>query len=125
MPRNPSDCISDMLEAIGYINEDLSDHSFDDFLSDRVVRQAVERNLEVISEASRGLTEELVSTEPDIDWRGIRIIGNILRHRYGDVDPEELWGQSIARLPEIKEALLRIRALPALTGKYDPSSRSP
>ena len=100
-----------MLGAIGYIREDLSEYSYDDFLENRVVRQAVERNIEIISEASRGLPDELVDTEPDIDWRGVRTIGNILRHRYGDVSPRELWDGSVLRLPKIQQALLRMEAV--------------
>ena len=100
-----------MLGAIGYIREDLSGYSFDDFLRNRVVRQAVERNIEIVSEASRGLPDELTNTEPDIDWRGVRTIGNILRHRYGDVSPRELWDGSVLRLPQIQQALLRMDVL--------------
>ena len=83
-----------MLDSIGYVSGDLSGYSYDDFLSDRVVRQAVERNIEIVSEASRGLPDELIGTEPDINWRGIRVIGNILRHRYGDVSPRELYQET-------------------------------
>ena len=50
-------------------------------------RAIVERCLEVISEASRSLSDASKARYPEIDWRGIADIGNVLRHAYDRVAP--------------------------------------
>lgn len=48
--------------------------------------RAIERGIEIISEASRKLPPDFKATHPEIPWREIAGIGNILRHDYGQVD---------------------------------------
>jgi uncharacterized protein with HEPN domain len=83
---------------------------FTGLAADRRVRQLVERNLEIISEASRRLPDAHKATEPDIPWREIAGIGNVLRHEYGEVRPDILWGVCVQRLAPLKTAVQRIRA---------------
>lgn len=61
----------------------------------------MERNLEIISEASRRLPERVKATEPGTPCREIAGIGNVLRHDYGDVRPEILWGVCTRRLADL------------------------
>ena len=51
----------------------------------------VERNVEIISEASRRLPEDLKERHPEIPWKKVSGIGNILRHDYESVIPDALW----------------------------------
>ena len=83
---------------------------FERFVADRRVRQLVERNLEMISEASRRIPDRLKATEPDVPWQEIAGIGNVLRHDYGAVRPDILWGVRTHRLTTLKAAVQRIRA---------------
>jgi uncharacterized protein with HEPN domain len=83
---------------------------FERFAADRRVRQLVERNLEIISEASRRLPEQVKTTEPGIPWREIAGIGNVLRHDYGEVRAEVLWGVRTHRLAALKASVQRIRS---------------
>lgn len=53
-------------------------------------RAIIERDLEVLSEASRSLPDTLKAGYPDLDWRGIADIGNVLRHGYDRLLPERL-----------------------------------
>jgi uncharacterized protein with HEPN domain len=73
------------------IEADTAGVDFDGFVADRRVRQLVERNLEIISEASRRIPDDLKAAEEDVPWREIAGIGNVLRHDYGEVRPEILW----------------------------------
>jgi uncharacterized protein with HEPN domain len=82
---------------------------FEGFVADRRVRQLVERNLEIISEASRRLPDDLKAEEAEVPWREIAGIGNVLRHDYGEVRPEILWGIRDHRLAVLKRAVERIR----------------
>jgi uncharacterized protein with HEPN domain len=98
-----------MLEAICHIEADMQDLDFDSFCGNRRVRQLVERNLEVISEASRRLPDEIKAREQDVPWPQIAGIGNIIRHEYHQVMPTALWATCQKDLKQLKEALLRIK----------------
>ncbi len=52
---------------------------------------AVERYLERLSEASRHVPDELKDKYPNIDWRGVADVGNVLRHAYDQVMDHRIW----------------------------------
>lgn len=98
-----------LLEAIANIEADIAGHDFDSFRSDRRTKQLVERNLEIISEASRRLPESLKAKEKGIEWKAIAGIGNVLRHDYHDSHPTILWETCRKELAPLKAAVTRIR----------------
>ena len=55
------------------------------------VPAAVERYSERLSEASRHVPEAYERNHPNIDWRGVGDIGNVLRHAYEQAVDEEIW----------------------------------
>jgi uncharacterized protein with HEPN domain len=55
-----------------------------------MLRQAIERNIEIISEASRRLPDTMKARHPEVPWRDIAAIGNILRHEYPAVN-RDIW----------------------------------
>lgn len=70
-----------------------------------MLRRAVERNIEIISEASRRLPNELKEKHPQILCHEIAAIGNILRHGYDIVDHEVLWKVATRDLAPLKRAI--------------------
>ena len=108
--RDPRQHADDILRAIANIEADTLGVSFEKFAADRRVRQLVERNLEILSEASRRIPDHLKAVEPDVPWREIAGIGNVLRHEYGEVRPDVLWRVRIRRLATLKAAVERIVA---------------
>lgn len=109
MPKNPALYCEHILEAVANIDADLAGHEIESFRADRRARQLVERNLEILSEASRRLPDHLRETEPDIPWKAIAGIGNVLRHDYHRSYPEVLWQTCRKDLKPLKEAVERIR----------------
>jgi uncharacterized protein with HEPN domain len=99
-----------MLEAIGNIETDIAGYDFEKFRADRRTRQLVERNLEILSEASRRLPEKFKDSEAHIPWRAIAGIGNVLRHDNHEAHPTVLWDTCKKDLRPLKEAVLRIDA---------------
>ena len=71
-----------MMDAINEIKLYIGDMSYDAFTADRRTNRAVERCLEIISEASRDVPPEIQESYPEIPWRQIADSGNVFRHVY-------------------------------------------
>lgn len=72
---------------------------------DRRNRAAAERMVEIISEASRRLPETWTSEHPDVPWRNIAAIGNILRHGYDLIELEVIAGLANGPLQTLTSAV--------------------
>lgn len=107
--RDASPYIADILQAIAHIEADTEGFSLERFRADRAVRQLVERNLEILSEASRHLPAACTAREPGISWRDIADLGNILRRAYRKVNTERLWKIRQQHLGPLREAVLRMQ----------------
>ncbi len=66
------------------------------------MRLAVERLLEVISEASRSIPDDVKANSPNINWRGLADLGNWLRHAYHQTDADLLWDMVKNDLPPLE-----------------------
>ena len=81
----------DMLDAARTAVEFTNGLQYEDFLEDRKVRNAVERNLEIIGEAARRVSPQTRDEHPDIPWRSMIGLRNVLAHEYGEIRYEILW----------------------------------
>jgi uncharacterized protein with HEPN domain len=108
MSRTVLPAIDDILDAIAGIERAVANKSFQDFESDWLLRRAIERAIEIISEASRRIPPKLKQTRPEIPWRDVETIGNILRHEYHTVSNPIIWGVVQSDLPPLKAAIIAI-----------------
>ncbi|MCE2403411.1 DUF86 domain-containing protein [Candidatus Poribacteria bacterium] len=108
MSKDPALSADQIPEAIKNIYADIEGKDLEDFRADRRTRQLVERNLEILSEASRRLPDEFKRRESDIPWRNIAGIGNVLRHDYYKSNPEILWEICRKDLRNLQKAVERI-----------------
>jgi len=95
----------DMLDAALAVQDFIRGKTVSDYLTDRMLRGAVERHLEIIGEAARRISNELKDQHPEIPWRSIIGQRNILAHEYGEVRPETIWNVAMDRIPELIDAL--------------------
>ena len=65
---------------------------------------AVVRNLEIIGEAAKNLPEDITSTIPDIEWRKITGLRNILAHEYFGINKEIIWDIVQNKISALKNA---------------------
>jgi uncharacterized protein with HEPN domain len=78
MPREKADperdaaWLMDMLTAAQAVGTFLNGRNFDEYQADLLLRSAVERQIEIIGEAVRNLSEEFKSAQSDVPWRAIR-----------------------------------------------------
>jgi uncharacterized protein with HEPN domain len=84
--------LTDILEAIEHIRSEMAGVSIEAFEADWRKRWLVERGVEIISEASRRLTDELkLHQHPEIPWAKVAGIGNVLRHEYEGISAPVMW----------------------------------
>ena len=111
MPRAPvADRLRHMLDAIARIETLTGGKSFEDYAADWVIRDAVERNLERVSEASRHVPSDLKSQHKNVPWRAVAGLGNVLRHDYPRVKDPRVWrivSHDLAPLKAAVEAMLQ------------------
>ena len=74
------------------------------------MQRAVERGLEIISEASRSLPDDQKLQHPGVPWTQIAGIGNILRHEYHRVEPTIVWNITKTHMPELARAIQQMLA---------------
>jgi uncharacterized protein with HEPN domain len=83
--------LTDIIEAIELIRSELAGATLQSLESDIRKRWLVERGIEIISEASRHLNDEMKNRHPEIPWSKVAGIGNVLRHEYERVAYDVLW----------------------------------
>ena len=76
--------------------------TYQEFETDTLRLYAVIRCLEVISEASRQLPDDLKIRNPEIPWREVAAAGNIYRHDYEAVAARLVWRTLTHDLPMLR-----------------------
>ena len=105
MPRDSKAFISDILEAIQRVEEYTESLSINDFTESKLHQDAVIRNLEIIGEAVKRLPGNLRKKYPDVEWKKIAGLRDILIHAYFGIDVEIVWDVVKNKLPEFKEQI--------------------
>ena len=110
MPRKVGHVIHDITEAIDRVEEITRGKSFSEFEQSWQLRWLVQRPIEIISEASRALPDDLAALRPEIPWQRVRAIGNVLRHEYSGLSDRIIWNVVVDELPRLKMATAAIAA---------------
>ena len=107
MKKDPRIYLAQILERIVRI-EGFAFSGKKPFLADPLIQDAVIRNLEVIGEASRRVGAEYQAAHPEIPWREMAGLRNLLIHDYESVNLEKIWQVVEKELPSVKGALEKI-----------------
>jgi uncharacterized protein with HEPN domain len=83
-----------------------------DITENFLVMRAIERCIQIISEAAKELPPEMRVREADIPWRDIIGIGNLLRHEYYRIRPADLWDIVHNHLPKLRSTIVRLLSEP-------------
>lgn len=80
----------------------------DRFLSERQWQDAIIRQLEILGEATKRLSLELRDQHPEIPWRRIAGLRDILAHNYMGVDLEAVWQAASRSVPALRTGIQAI-----------------
>lgn len=109
--RDDRERLLDIIEAITRIERHTAGGR--PSLQDELVQIWVIHNLEILGEAARGLSDELPRRHPDVPWREMVAMRNVLAHGYFGIDIERVWTTVERDLPKLKEQIAAILADPS------------
>ncbi|MHA2175606.1 MAG: HepT-like ribonuclease domain-containing protein [Candidatus Hodarchaeales archaeon] len=100
--------LDDILKAISKINLYMNDLTYEQFQKDLKTVDAVIRNLEIIGEAVKNLPSDIITKNPEVNWRGATAMRDRLIHGYFGVDVSILWETVTTDLPELNRQIEKI-----------------
>ena len=106
--REDREFVMDMLIACEKILEYTKNLSYEDFKKNNLVIDAVVRNIEILGEAAKSVSEKFKEKYKDIGWREITRTRDKIIHFYFGVDLSIIWDIITVDLPTLKEKLERI-----------------
>ena len=103
--------ISDILDAITAIQEYTAGMDLKRFTVDRKTVDAVVRNFTIIGEAATRIPEQVIAENPEIPWRDMSDMRNIVVHKYFGVSNKILWETIQSDLPPLVPLLQKLLEL--------------
>ncbi len=107
MPRDRNDpsrdaaWLLDMLAAARAVVAFVNGRTYQEYEQDLFFRSAVERQIEIIGEAARGISDTLKTAHPQIPWRPIMAQRHRLAHEYGEIDDSLIWKVATVHVPAL------------------------
>lgn len=81
--------------------------TFEAYEADLKTKSAVERQMQILTEAVARLGADAETIAPEPDWVGFRGMGNLLRHAYHRIDDQIIWNTVKDELPPMREVILK------------------
>ncbi len=98
-----------ILDETKYMQEKTEALNKDVFFEDETLQRAFVRSIEVIGEATKKIPDSLKSKYPNIEWKAIAGMRDVLIHDYFGVDYDIVWDVAVNKIPvlhkEIKEII--------------------
>jgi uncharacterized protein with HEPN domain len=89
--RDPGLYLEDMQTACDKILRYTEGMTFDEFTSDERTYDAVIRNIEILGEAAKNISDDIKAKYTHVEWRAIAALRNIVAHAYFSVKDEIIW----------------------------------
>ncbi|MEO8123952.1 MAG: DUF86 domain-containing protein [Burkholderiales bacterium] len=111
-PKTPK-LLEDIRDAAAFIGEATLGKSLDDYRADRLLRQAIERNFEIIGEAMNRLAQHDTGTAAHFaKHRQIVDFRNVLIHGYDLIDHRIVWNAIVEEVPALLSQVEALLAVP-------------
>lgn len=110
MSRDPGLYLDDIVEACAAITRYVDGVSFEAFAANDEKRSATERQVFIIGEAASRLPETIRDEAPEVPWREIVGMRNILAHGYWRIEASELWDVAVREVPTLASSVQRMRS---------------
>jgi len=106
--RSDKEFAIDIKEASDRIGSYIQSMNYKNFLNDPKTQDAVVRNIEIIGEAVKNLTQDFKLQHKDIDWKKIAGMRDKIIHFYFGVNLDVVWKTSKINIPELNKKVKNI-----------------
>jgi len=100
--RNYKLYLDDVSEAIKRIERYAKEVTLEELKRDTLILDGIVRNLKIIGEAVKNIPGEIKEESPEVEWKKISGLRDILAHEYFGVDVEVVWDIVRNKLPIFK-----------------------
>jgi len=105
MSRDEIMYLQDIAESCEKILRFTAGLSQSDLIGDEKTYDAVVRNLEIVGEAAKHISEEIKRQLPEIEWRKAAGLRDMLAHAYFGIDNDILWDVIQNKIPQLAKAV--------------------
>ena len=102
----------DMVESCRRIRRYIAGMDYEAFSRDEKTCDAVVRNIEILGEAAKAIPDEVLAKAPEIPWRNVRGMRDIVAHAYFGLDFEVVWSVCTTKIADLEAALTGILRQP-------------
>jgi len=106
--RSPALYLSEILSSLEKIERYIAGLSYEEFILREQTVDAVERNIEKISEAAAAIPDDVRERHPEVPWKTIVGLRNKVIHHYFAVDHEVVWQIVTKNIPATKGKIAEI-----------------
>ena len=108
MTYSPREYLQHIRDEAAYLVSQTQGLQKEQFLRDSTLLRAFVRSIEIMGEAVKRVPEDFRSRHPQIEWRAMAGMRDVLIHGYDEVDLDEVWKTAAADLVPVIGELERI-----------------
>ena len=97
--------LSDILTSIAKIQNSIKGHNQDYFLENEIIFDGIILNLQIIGESAKNIPQSIREKYPQIDWKSLIGLRNIIAHTYFTIDPDIIWDIAKTELEPLKNCI--------------------
>lgn len=99
------DYLRHILDEVEYLSSSSKDLTKSDFVADETAKRAFARSLEIIGEASKNVPAEMRQRYPDVEWRAMAGMRDVVSHHYFGVDYDIIWDVVVNKIPDLQNQI--------------------
>ena len=108
MKKDPKVFLGHIFESIELIEIYLKEQTFESFKNSIQLQDSLIRRLEIIGEAIKNLPQDIKNFFPEVSWKNIAGMRDMLIHEYFGVDLDLTWRVLINEIPKLKKQIQSI-----------------
>lgn len=110
MSRNLRLYLSDILTSISKIKRYTAGMSYEQLITDELSFDAVVHNLQIIGEAVKNIPSEIRDRYPQVEWRKMAGLRDVIAHAYFTIDDQIVWDIVQNKLDDLHQKIQQIIA---------------